>query len=79
MIIPELFLLMYGQYKLYVKILSFHVIVRNSRSQMFFKISVQACNFIKKRFQHSCSPVKFAKFLRTALFEEHLRWLLLYC
>ena len=25
----------------------------------------QACNFIKMRLQHSCRPVKFAKFLRT--------------
>ena len=29
------------------------------------------CNFIKKRLQHSCFPVSFAKFLRTAFFIEH--------
>ena len=32
---------------------------------------------IKLRLQHKCFPVKFAKFLRTAFFTEHLRWLLL--
>ena len=29
-----------------------------------FLIRLQACNFNKKRLQHSCFPVKFAKFLR---------------
>ena len=38
---------------------------------------LKACNFIKKRLQHRCFPVKFAKFLRTLIFTEHLRWLLL--
>ena len=61
---------------------------RSSLSQMFFQIDVLknfanftgkhqcwslACNFIKNR----CFPVKFAKFLRTPFFTEHLRWLLL--
>ena len=36
-----------------------------------------AFNFIKKRLQHRCFPVKFADFFRTAFFIEHLRWLLL--
>ena len=36
-----------------------------------------ACNFIKKRLWHRYFPVNFAKFLRTSLFTEHLRWLLL--
>ena len=47
---------------------------------MFFKIGVlekfknftgkylQACNLIKKRLQHRCFPVKFAKFLRTLFY-----------
>ena len=35
----------------------------------------QACNFIKKRLKHRPFPVKFAIFLRTPLFTEHLRWL----
>ena len=26
---------------------------------------LKACNFVKKRLQHRCFPVKFAKFLRT--------------
>ena len=30
------------------------------------------------RLQRRCFPVKFAKFLRTSFFTEHLRWLLLY-
>ena len=31
----------------------------------------------KKRFWHSCFPLNFAKFLRTPILTEHLRWLLL--
>ena len=65
---------------------------RSSLSQMFFKIDVLkdfanftgkhqcwsfACNFIKKRLQHRRFPVKFANFLRTSFFTEHLRWLIL--
>ena len=41
-----------------------------------FKIKL-ACNFIKKRPQHRCFPVKFANFFRTDFFTEHVRWLLL--
>ena len=33
----------------------------------------QACNFMKRRFKHSCFPVNIAKFLRTAFLIEHLR------
>ena len=29
------------------------------------------CNFIKKRLQYNCFPVKFRKFLRTLVFTEH--------
>ena len=32
----------------------------------------QGCNFIKKRFQHRCFPMKFTKSFRTPLFTEHL-------
>ena len=32
----------------------------------------QACNFIKKRLQHRCFPMKFMKSLRTPFFTEHL-------
>ena len=38
---------------------------------------LKASNFIKKRLQHRCFPVNIAKFLRTAIFIEHLCWLLL--
>ena len=31
----------------------------------------------KKRIWHRCFPINFAKFSRTFLFIEHLRWLLL--
>ena len=38
---------------------------------LFNKIPcLQACNFIKKRLQHSCFPVKFAKFLRTPILKN---------
>ena len=49
--------------------------VRNTVSQMFFKIGVlknfaiftrKVCNFIKNRLQHRCFPV--AKFLRTIFY-----------
>ena len=44
----------------------------------FNKVSgLKACNFIEKRLQHRCFPMKFAKFLRTPFFTEYLRWLLL--
>ena len=58
-------------------------------SQMFFKIDVlknfanftgkHQCwslflvNFIKKRLQHKCFPVKYANLLRTPFFTKHLR------
>ena len=31
---------------------------------------LKACNFIKKRLQHRCFPVKFAKFLRTPFLQN---------
>ena len=31
----------------------------------------------KKRFQHRCFPVNFAKFLSTSFFAGHYQWLLL--
>ena len=56
---------------------------RSSRSQMFFKMGVlkNFSNFtgpatLLKRLQHRRFPVKFAKFVRTPFFTEHLRWLL---
>ena len=32
---------------------------------------------LKKRLQHRCLPVNFAKFQRAPFFIEHLQWLLL--
>ena len=42
---------------------------------------LKACNCLqlhKKRLQHRCFPVKFAKFWRIAFLTEHLRWMLLH-
>ena len=37
---------------------------------VFNKVAgLEACNFIKKRFQHSCFPLKFAKFLRVTMWK----------
>ena len=46
---------------------------------LFFNIGagLLASKFIKKSLQQWCFPVKFAKFLVTLFFREHLRWLLL--
>ena len=78
--IPLIFLRYCGSFnRLFIKsherLLNFSF--RRSLLQMFFKIFVHACNFVKKRFQHRCFPVNIAKFLRTAFFTEHLWWLLL--
>ena len=35
-----------------------------------------ACNFIKKRFQNKCFPVKFAKLLRTFILKNICKLLL---
>ena len=34
---------------------------------------LQACNFIKKKLQHRCFPVKIAKVFKNSCFEEHLQ------
>ena len=39
--------------------------------------SLQACNFVKKRLQHRCFPVKFAKFLITFISKNICERLLL--
>ena len=45
---------------------------------LFNKVScLEACDFIKKRLQHSYFPMNMAEFLRTAFFKEHFWWLLL--
>ena len=38
---------------------------------------LQDWNFIKKRLQHKCFPVKFAKFLRAPILKNIHKWLLL--
>ena len=38
----------------------------------------QACNFIKKKLQQWCFPVKFAKVLRTSIFKNNCERLLLF-
>ena len=48
-----------------------HSLCRSCRSQMFFKVGVPT-NFPNFAGKHRCFPVKFAKFLRTFLFTEHL-------
>ena len=38
---------------------------------LFNKVAgLQACNFIKKRLEHRCFPVNFAKFLRTLILKR---------
>ena len=50
---------------------------------LFYKIAgLRPATLLKKRLWQRCEfseifPVNFAKFLRTAFFTEHLRWLLL--
>ena len=45
---------------------------------LFNKVAdLKAYNFIKRKLQHRRFPVKFAKFLRTPFFTEHIRWLIL--
>ena len=43
-----------------------------------FLIKLQACNFVKKRLQHKCFPVKFTKFLITFVLKKICERLLLY-
>ena len=49
---------------------------RKTSRTPFLQNTSSSC-FCQKRLQHKCLPVKFAKFLRTSFFTEHLRWLLL--
>ena len=57
-------------------------ISRNSQekasARLSFLVKLQALCLRLKRLWHRCSPVNFAKFLRTYFFTEHLWWLLLY-
>ena len=48
------------------------------RWSLFNKVvGLKAWNVIKNRLQQRCFSVKFAKFLGTPFFTEHLGWLLL--
>ena len=45
----------------------------------FYKVAgLRALNFIKKKYQQSCFPVKFAKFFRKPTFKNICERLLLY-
>ena len=49
------------------------------KEKTYFGVSfVGVSSLLKKRPQHRCFPVNFAKFSRTPFYIEHLRWLLLY-
>ena len=49
------------------------------QSLFFNKVAtLMPANLLKKRLWHRCFPMDFAKFLRTLLLTEQLRWLLLY-
>ena len=39
---------------------------------------LKSCNFIKKKLQRKCFPVKFAKFLRASILKNICEGLLLY-
>ena len=47
------------------------------RMEEELEIDLRPATLLKKRLWHRCFPVDFAKFLRTPLLTEHLRWLLL--
>ena len=52
---------------------------QNTCAKVCFLIKLQAfrrATLLKKRLCCRCFPVKFAKFLRTSIFTEHLWWLL---
>ena len=56
--------------ELFLKISHFHKKAPVSES-LFNKIAdLKACSFIKKRLQHRCFPVNFAKFLRTPILKN---------
>ena len=67
------------QNRCFLKFRQFHRKTPVLESRFNKVAGLKACNFIKKRFQHSCFPVKFAKFIRTPFFKEHFWWLPLPC
>ena len=64
--------------KVFLKILQISQENTCARTSFFNKVSsLSPTTLFKKRLQHKCFPMKFRNFLRTSLFIEHLRWLLL--
>ena len=53
---------------------------KHLRQSLFFNTvtGLRPATLLKKRLWHMPFPVNFEKFLRTTVFMEHLRWLLLY-
>ena len=79
--VPEVVVQRCSVKKLFLKI------SQNSQESNFprvsFLIKLQASGLrlttlLKRRLWNRCFPVNFAKFVRTPIFTEHLRWLLLY-
>ena len=55
-----------------------HILMENTTALLLSIFNrVTGLNFIKKRPQYRCIPVKFGKNLITPCFKEDLRWLLL--
>ena len=48
-----------------------------ARASLLIKFQAEACNFVKNRLWRRCFLVNYAKFLRTPIFIEHFRWMLL--
>ena len=57
----------------YYKIIGKYMIFVVTKKISSILTSLKACNFIIKRLQHRCFPVKFEKFLRTPFVTKHLR------
>ena len=55
----------------------YQISLENSCVGVSFEQSCRACNFIKKKLQHSCICEKFAKFLRTTILKNIRERLLL--
>ena len=55
-----------------------NIFFKLSQSFFFNKVSgLRPATLLKKRIWHMCFPANFAKFLKTPILTEHLRWLLL--
>ena len=54
-----------------------HLEIQKQPLEVFCKKCPQACNFIIKRLQHRCFPVKYTKLLRRPILKNICKWLLL--